>query len=171
MVEEEKRNGGGGREVVEVNEHRQHRSSTGETPQSKLTASQYTHGGKKRHIARYGRMRGMPEILTMLGQPAFQLSFFGKSHRHPNPIQRSGKEDMDNVCQRLTFCCKPNPNWKPKDKHNGRITSLLSFRYSHSLKCERGIKILFKVTKEDIDHSNKELTFGLDSPNQSKRSP
>ena len=50
--------------VVEVNEHRQHRSSTGETPQTKLTASQYTHGGKKRHIARYGRMRGMPEILT-----------------------------------------------------------------------------------------------------------
>jgi hypothetical protein len=97
-------------------------------------------------------MRGMGECegcqrssqATMLGQPAFQLSFFGKSHRHPNPIQRSGKEDMDNVCQRLTFCCKPNPNWKPKDKHNGRITSLLSFRYSHSLKYERGIKILFK---------------------------
>jgi hypothetical protein len=67
----------------------------------------------------------------MLGQPA---SFFGKSVRHPNPIQRSGKEDIVNDCKRLTFCCKPDPNWKPKDKHNGRITtpspplvSILSF--------------------------------------------
>jgi hypothetical protein len=108
-----------------TNTHRQHRSSTEETtPQTRTgnaveayeivacTKKITTHGEKQRHIARHGRMRGMPEI-----------SIFGKSHRHPNPIQRSGKEDMDNVWKDLHFVASPILIGGQKDKHIGRVTT------------------------------------------------